>query len=117
MRDLSTGNRIMENMYAQPDQKIHFRTTAIATILHFISAAVFLQHCIVRKDTVCHMRTTITKLDCTGIQIRTYLFTLFISMYVCGHRADAGDTQAELSLPSKPKGVMRTARNCINLGQ
>ena len=41
MRDLSTGNRIMEGAspktrYAQPDQKIHFRTTAIR--LSYISS-------------------------------------------------------------------------------
>ena len=42
----------------------------------------------------------------------------FIHIHVCMRtRSWRWDTQAELSLPSRPKGVLGTARNCVNVGQ
>lgn len=46
-----------------------------------------------------------------------FTFHFILYMYICLHEADAEDTQAEPSLPSRRLGVMSTARNYISLGQ
>ena len=59
-----------ENMSAQPDREIQFRTTVINSLVYGgISAEVHLE----RKDTICHMHRTNTKSDGTANQIRIHI--------------------------------------------
>ena len=71
-------------MSAQPDQIIRFRTTNGG------------------KDTVCHARKININIRLHNVVYLNSFFTLSIRVYVCEHKSDASDTQAESSLPSRP---------------
>ena len=59
-----------ENMSAQPDREIQFRTTVInSSVYSGIPAAVQLE----RKDTICHVHRTNTKPDGIANQIRIHI--------------------------------------------
>ena len=55
----------------------------------------------VRKDTVCHMRTINIKIRLQAYKIRIHT-SLNSYMCVCVHKSDASDTQAKSGLPSRP---------------
>ena len=59
-----------ENMSAQPDREIQFRTTVInSSVYSGISATVHLE----RTDTICHVHRINTKSDGTANQIRIHI--------------------------------------------
>ena len=65
-----TAESQSENMSAQPDREIQFRTTVInSSVYSGIPAVVQFE----RKDTICHVHRTNTKSDGTANQIRIHI--------------------------------------------
>ena len=87
----------VRNMSAQPGQIIRFRTT-IFRLSHNSSV----QRYFGGKDTVCHARKININIRLHNVVNLNSFFTLSIRVYVCEHKSDASDTQAESSLPSRP---------------
>ena len=83
-------------MYVQPGQKIHFRTTAIR--LSYISL-VQRYFCSIASWEKIPFTMCVQQLQ---NQTAQQMKLEFIFHFIHIHEADAGDTQAELSLPSRP---------------